>query len=63
MLGVVDTVCAEDELTREERALVMQLAGLLARARGWCRVWFLMLNSTRGIWWRSQGCPRSRSVS
>jgi DNA polymerase-3 subunit epsilon len=29
MLGVVDAVCADDQLTREERALVIQLAGLL----------------------------------
>ncbi|WP_430867193.1 exonuclease domain-containing protein [Demequina aurantiaca] len=29
MLGVVDAVCADDQLTRDERALVIQLAGLL----------------------------------
>ncbi len=29
MLGVVDAVCADDQLTHEERALVIQLAGLL----------------------------------
>ncbi|UPU88090.1 hypothetical protein LGT36_012705 [Demequina sp. TMPB413] len=29
MLGVVDAVCADDQLTREERAFVIQLAGLL----------------------------------
>ncbi len=29
MLGVVDAVVADDQLTREERALVIQLAGLL----------------------------------
>ncbi len=29
MPGVVDAVCADDQLTREERALVIQLAGLL----------------------------------
>ena len=29
LLGVVDAVCADDQLTREERALVIQLAGLL----------------------------------
>ncbi len=29
MLGVVDAVCADDQLTGEERALVIQLAGLL----------------------------------
>jgi len=29
MLGVVDAVCADDQLTHQERALVIQLAGLL----------------------------------
>ncbi|UPU88081.1 hypothetical protein LGT36_012655 [Demequina sp. TMPB413] len=29
MLGVVDATCADDQLTHEERALVIQLAGLL----------------------------------
>ncbi len=29
VVGVVDAVCADDQLTREERALVIQLAGLL----------------------------------
>src|SRR5660397_86280 len=29
MLGVVDAVVADDQLTREERARVIQLAGLL----------------------------------
>jgi len=74
MAAVVDAVCADDQLTRQERALMIQLAGLLdlrdleveallARAEGLVSRVSTDVGLKPGTWWCSQACRRLVSGS